>query len=155
MHGPRPGPMHLPLISKKGSCAMSANRHKRLRLTKAEKRETAWFYLLISPWLFGFFALTVYPMGASIYYTVWKCDVLYSAVQHVLLCADFRAGEHDNFIVFSMVTEPQCSRKANLPHAVLYSNACAGGGKRADFHVDSCTRRNLQPVFGASGHSRS
>ncbi len=49
---------------------MSANRHKRLRLTKAEKRETAWFYLLISPWLFGFFALTVYPMGASIYYSL-------------------------------------------------------------------------------------
>lgn len=48
---------------------MKAKRGKHVRFTVAEKRETAWFYLLISPWLIGFFALTVYPMGASLYYS--------------------------------------------------------------------------------------
>jgi len=35
----------------------------------SEKREARWFYLFISPWLIGFLALTVYPMGASILYS--------------------------------------------------------------------------------------
>ena len=48
---------------------MKSLRQKRLGSTLSEKREARWFYLLISPWLIGFLALTVYPMGASLVYS--------------------------------------------------------------------------------------
>ena len=48
---------------------MKTKKKVHLKSTLAERRETGWFYLLISPWLIGFFALTVYPMGASLVYS--------------------------------------------------------------------------------------
>ena len=48
---------------------MNAKKSRRVKSTPGERREAAWFYLMICPWLIGFFALTVYPMGASVYYS--------------------------------------------------------------------------------------
>ena len=48
---------------------MKATSHKRFHQSKADRREAYWFYLLISPWLIGFFALTVYPMLESLIYS--------------------------------------------------------------------------------------
>lgn len=44
------------------------------RLSKAEKREERWFYLIISPWLLGFVFFSLGPMLISIYmsFTDWN-----------------------------------------------------------------------------------
>ena len=40
-----------------------------------KRREGVWFYVFISPWLFGYLALTLYPMIASAYYSLTNYSV--------------------------------------------------------------------------------
>jgi multiple sugar transport system permease protein len=45
--------------------------------TNSEKRETKWGYIFISPWLIGFAIFTLFPMIASLVFTVTKFDLLH------------------------------------------------------------------------------
>lgn len=58
---------------------MKEHRAKAMKRTPGERRESAWFYLMIFPWLFGFFTLTVYPMVASIYYSFTNWNMFQTA----------------------------------------------------------------------------
>ena len=53
---------------------MTSVKKRKFKRSAAARREVLWFYLMISPWLIGFFALTVYPIGASFLYrfTNWN-----------------------------------------------------------------------------------
>jgi multiple sugar transport system permease protein len=48
---------------------------KRKKLTKHELRSAINFYAYISPWLFGFIVLTLYPMVASLYLSFTNSDM--------------------------------------------------------------------------------
>src|SRR5512137_526669 len=49
---------------------------KRPRYTKLEKREIKWGLIFISPWIIGFFLFTVFPMIASLVFSVTQFDLL-------------------------------------------------------------------------------
>lgn len=49
---------------------------KKRNLAKRERFETKWGYILISPWLFGFFVFTLGPMMASLFFSFTQYDVL-------------------------------------------------------------------------------
>lgn len=52
---------------------------RRLRLGALEKNEARWAYILISPWVLGFFLLTLGPMLASLFFSFTQYDVLNEA----------------------------------------------------------------------------
>ena len=45
-------------------------------MSRAQRQKLKWGLIFISPWLAGFVALTLYPMGASLYYSFTDYDVL-------------------------------------------------------------------------------
>ncbi len=47
----------------------------RPRQLKLARKETKWFFILISPWIFGFLTFTAYPMLASLYYSFTNWDI--------------------------------------------------------------------------------
>jgi multiple sugar transport system permease protein len=51
----------------------------RQRMGRIARTETVWGYIFISPWLFGFFLLTVGPMLASLFFSFTQWDVLNEA----------------------------------------------------------------------------
>ena len=51
----------------------------RLKLGRLAKTEAKWAYALISPWLIGFFVLTLGPMIASLFFSFTQYDVLNEA----------------------------------------------------------------------------
>lgn len=51
----------------------------RLKLGRLERSEAKWAYLFISPWLLGFFVLTLGPMLASLFFSFTQYDVLNEA----------------------------------------------------------------------------
>jgi multiple sugar transport system permease protein len=54
------------------------SRWDRLKLTRAERRNLRTGLLFISPWLVGFFAFTIYPALASLYYSFTDFKILQS-----------------------------------------------------------------------------
>ncbi|MGQ9554595.1 MAG: carbohydrate ABC transporter permease [Anaerolineae bacterium] len=54
---------------------MSATLARRQGSTRA-RNEMLWSYLLISPWVLGFLIWILYPMGASVYYSLTKYGLL-------------------------------------------------------------------------------
>jgi multiple sugar transport system permease protein len=53
-----------------------AVRAARQRLSKADRRGLTIGLILISPWLLGFLLWTCYPLGASVYYSLTRYDLL-------------------------------------------------------------------------------
>ncbi len=49
---------------------------RRARGNRSELRNVPKGLLFISPWLFGFFAFTVYPIIASFYYSFTRYDII-------------------------------------------------------------------------------
>ena len=49
---------------------------RKRRLARPVLTENAVGYLFLAPWLIGFFVLTLYPMGQSLYYSFTKFDIL-------------------------------------------------------------------------------
>lgn len=45
-------------------------------MSRAQRQKLKWGLIFISPWLAGFIILTLYPMGASLYYSFTDYDVL-------------------------------------------------------------------------------
>ena len=78
--------------------------------------------------------------------------LLHLPVQHVLLCADLCAAEHGDRPFPGMAAQPQHPWQALLPDAVLHSHAGAGGGQRADLHVDPRPGRHHEQAPGCAGH---
>ncbi len=58
--------------------ASSAATVKRVPLSAARRREAISFYLFTSPWIIGFLAFTVLPMGISLYLSFTQWNVLQS-----------------------------------------------------------------------------
>jgi len=52
------------------------SRRSRFRLTRAERKGLRTGLLFISPWLIGFFAFTLYPAAASLYYSFTNFKIL-------------------------------------------------------------------------------
>lgn len=50
------------------------------RLSKSEQRQLITGLLFVSPWLIGFFAFTLYPVVAAMYYSLTRYDLLRSPV---------------------------------------------------------------------------
>jgi multiple sugar transport system permease protein len=48
----------------------------RRRLLTMSRREAAWAYFFISPWIIGFIAFTIGPMLASLYYSFTEYDII-------------------------------------------------------------------------------
>ncbi len=60
------------------TAATPPERKQRRRLTPAARREATVFYLTVSPWIIGFLAFTVIPMGLSLYLSFTRWDVVHA-----------------------------------------------------------------------------
>ena len=49
---------------------------KQKPLSAQERRNLKWGLLFISPWIVGFFAYELYPLGASLYYSLTRYDLI-------------------------------------------------------------------------------
>lgn len=55
---------------------MLATVYKRRKLGRTERTEAKWAYLFLSPWIIGFFAFTLGPMIASLFFSFTEYNVL-------------------------------------------------------------------------------
>jgi len=69
-------PFALAGLTLAGLVAAFAWRVRNMRLGRLAKRETAWGFLLISPWLIGFLVFTIGPMVASFIFSFTQYNVL-------------------------------------------------------------------------------
>jgi len=49
---------------------------KRTKMGISARREAKWFYIFISPWIIGFLLFTLYPMAASLYYSLHNYNIV-------------------------------------------------------------------------------
>ncbi len=71
-----------------------------MKMGKSAKREAKWFYIFISPWIIGFLLFTLYPMIASLYYSLHTYNIV--DIQYVGL-ANFRELFNDHIFMKSLV----------------------------------------------------
>lgn len=76
-------PSHLPILE-----------HRLNAVQRLRRSNLGWGLLLVSPWILGFLAFTLYPMAASLYYSLTNFDMIQKP--HWVGLANYGAMLHDS-----------------------------------------------------------